>query len=58
MPLKDAINLFTQERLTLMYDAPVLENGYMIRLSFLDWVLECLVDDEEYKIVKVYDFHV
>lgn len=58
MPMKDAINLFTKERLTQMYDAPILEYGYMLRLSFLDWVLECLVDDEEYKIVKVYDFHV
>lgn len=57
MPLKDAVNLFTEERLTQMYNAPVLESGYLLRLSFLDWVLECLVDDEEYKIMKVYDFH-
>ena len=57
IPLKDAIDLLTEKRFSLKYEAPILEDGYDIRFSFLDWVLECLKDDTEYAIIKVFDFH-
>lgn len=57
IPLKDAIALLTEKRLSFKYEAPIFEDGYDIRFSFLDWVLECLKDDTEYAIIEVFDFH-
>ena len=57
IPLKDAIALLTEKRFSFKYEVPILEDGYDIRFSFLDWVLECLKDDTEYAIIEVFDFH-